>query len=59
LAKEGYSPEDIADLFDLTHYKKEEAMKDGLDDYLKEWGVPQVKRCLKDAEEMIRKGAII
>jgi hypothetical protein len=59
LYQEGYSEEDIADEIDLTHYKKEESMKDGLDDYLKDWGVPQVKRCLKDAEEIIKKGNII
>jgi hypothetical protein len=26
---------------------------------LNDWGVPQVKRCLKDAKEMIEKGSII
>jgi hypothetical protein len=59
LYSEGYSLEDIADLVDLNHYKEEEAMKDGLDEYLRDWGVPQVKRCLKDAEKMIEKGSII
>jgi len=59
LYQEGYSKEDIADQIDLTHYKKGEAMGDGLDDYLKDWGVPQVKRCLEDAEELIKKGNII
>jgi hypothetical protein len=59
LCQEGYSEENIADQIDLTHYKKEDAMRDGLDDYLKDWGVPQVKRCVNDAEEMIKKGNII
>jgi len=59
LFQEGYSEEYIADQIELTHYKKEEAMRDGLDDYLKDWGVPQVKRCIEDAEKIIKKGNII
>lgn len=59
LFQDGYSEENIADQFELTHYKKEEAMRDGLDGYLKDWGVPQVKRCINDAEETIKKGNII
>ncbi|MBM4274125.1 MAG: hypothetical protein FJ128_01230 [Deltaproteobacteria bacterium] len=57
--QEGYSAEHIADDIDLNHYKKEEVMSDGLDDYLRDWGIPQVERCLKDAEEMIKNGSII
>jgi hypothetical protein len=56
---QGHSPEDIADILDLNHYKSDEVMKEGLDSYLKEWGIPQVKRCLKDAKEIIQKGSII
>lgn len=59
LHQKGCSEEDIADKIVLTHYKEEEAMRYGLDDYLREWGVPQVKRCLEDAEEIIKKGSII
>ena len=59
LYREGYSEEDIADIVDLTHYKQDEAMRDGVDMYLKEWGIPQVKRCLEDIEAMIKKGSII
>lgn len=59
LHQEGCSEEDIADKIDLTHYKEEEAMRYGVDEYLRDWGVPQVKRCLEGAEEMIKRGSII
>lgn len=59
LYNEGYSLKDIADNLDLTHYKADEAMKEDLDTYLEDWGVPQVKRCLADAKKWIEQGSII
>jgi hypothetical protein len=59
LFQEGYSTEDIADIVELSHYKEKEAMVGGTDVYLQCWGIPQVKRCIKDADEMIGKGSII
>jgi hypothetical protein len=59
LYQDGCSEEDIADKVDLTHYKQDEANRDGLYNYLKEWGMPQVKGCLEDIKAMIKKGSII
>ncbi len=60
LAKEGYSPEEIAHRVKLTHYKGEDVemdKKEGL--YVDYWGKPQIERCVNDAEEWIRRGSII